>query len=105
MPRKKRLEEHGGVETVLVGARLPCIADNEQTLDGQVLIAHVQRTRSTGFVDVAAVLQTDGIFVMNHAGEIAYLYAYLPELCALAIHHKRLFLCPSQNRLLHLYHA
>ena len=101
MAHEKGLEEGGRIETVLIGARLPSVANNEFLVSGF-------ESQGTGFaclIDIPSVLQTNRIFVLNTAGKITDGDICLPEIGPLAIQHQRVLLCPSQNRLLRLNHA
>ena len=98
---EESLHESGGIETVLVRAGLPCIANDK------VLVGSLERqyARFTGLVDILSLAYADGVFIMNNTCEIAHRHISLPEISSLTIKHQRRFLGPSQNQLLRLDHA
>ena len=98
---EKGFHECRRIETVLVGAGLPCVAHH----NAFVGCFQGQLARIACFVNETAVLQTDSVFVLDTACEITHRHIRLPEIDSLAGEYQRRFLGPSQNRLLRLYNA
>ena len=101
MTSEQRFGKSGGVETILVCAGLPCVANVKVF----VLGFQRQRTRFAGLVDILAFPHADSILVLDGACKILHGYISRPEIRTLTVQYKRILLGPSQNRFLRLYDA
>ena len=95
------LHESRRMETVLIGAGLPCVAND----DAFVACLQRQRTRFSGLEDILSFPYADGILILYGPREITDGHIRLPEIRSLARQYQRIFSGPSQNRFLRLNHA